>query len=244
MIMPGIADFETVQRWHCPRFLESPLATNGVVDGNPVHEESMAIAKMMPQHFIVDVTLSGANVITGVFAGDMELAWREGVAFAANHLKAPIEALADIVVTSSAGFPLDLTFYQTVKGMVGAMPAVKRGGTIIIVSACTEGIGSPAFTKTLLEAGELQAFVERISAPDVFEPEEWQVEELAKASRHAEIVLVTDGLSANVVSSCHVRPASSFDAALHYAYSKHGADASIIAIPRGPYVIPACVQKS
>jgi lactate racemase len=188
LIMPGIAAFETVQRWHCPRFLEHPLATNGMVEGNPVHAESLAIARLVPPDMILDVTLDEANRITGVFAGELEAAWHAGVAFAAQHVRAAAPEPADIVVTSCAGYPLDATFYQAVKGMVGAMPVTRPGGTILITSECGEGIGSADFTRALLEAGDLEAFVQHISQPDVFVPEEWQVEELAKAARHAEIM--------------------------------------------------------
>lgn len=238
LIMPGIAAFETVQAWHCPRFLEHPKAIMGVLEGNPVHTENMAIAKMAPQDFILDVTLDEQNRITGVYAGHMEAAWLEGVAFAAQHVRAGVSELADIVLTSGAGYPLDGTFYQTVKGMVGALPAVKKGGTIIVVSACPEGIGSPDFTATLLGAGDLVSFVAHISEPGVFLPEEWQVEELAKASRQAEIVMVTDGIAPDLLSRCFVEAAVSAEAALVRAFEKHGKDATLTVIPRGPYVIP------
>ena len=49
------------------------------------------------------------------------------------------------VVTSSAGYPLDTTYYQTVKGMVGAIDILEPGGTIIIASECSEGLGSDEF---------------------------------------------------------------------------------------------------
>ncbi len=238
LIMPGVADFETVQRWHCPRFLESQMATNGVVEGNPVHAESLAIARMMPPDFILDVTLDESNGITGVFAGDLEEAWLAGVAFAARHVRAAAPGLADIVVTSCAGYPLDATFYQAVKGMVGALPVVKQGGTIIVAAECAEGIGSPLFTRTLLEAGDLERFVAHISQPDVFLPEEWQVEELAKVARKADIICVTSGILPERLADCFVNPAVSVDEALRIAFVKHGQDASIIVIPRGPYVIP------
>ncbi len=238
LIMPGVADFETVQRWHCPRFLESPLATNGSVDGNPVHAESLAIARMMPPDLILDVTLDESNRITGVFAGELEQAWKRGVEFAAQHVRAAAPELADIVVTSCAGYPLDATFYQAVKGMVGALPVVKEGGTIIIVAECAEGIGSPLFTRTLLEAGDLEQFVAHISQPDVFLPEEWQVEELAKVARKAEITCITGGISAERLTQCFVNSANSVEEALQAAFTKHGRNASILAIPRGPYVIP------
>jgi nickel-dependent lactate racemase len=238
LVMPGLAAFETVQRWHCPRFLESPLATNGIVHGNPVHEEALAIAKVCPPDLIVDVTLNEANQITGVFAGDLERAWLAGVAFAAQTVRAPAPALADIVVTTCAGYPLDATFYQAVKGMVGALPVVKPGGTIIIAAECSEGVGSPDFTRALLEIEDLEAFVQHISQPDVFVPEEWEIEELAKARRHAEIFCVTDGIPAETLSRCFVTPAPTVEMALAAALERHGPDATLIAIPRGPYVIP------
>ncbi len=238
LVMPGIAAMETIKRWHCPRFLESPYANNGIVDKNPVHAESLAIARMMPPDLIIDVTLDETNRITGVFAGDLEKAWLSGVEFAAQRLRAGVPAAADIVVTSSAGYPLDGTFYQAVKGMVGALPVVKKGGTIVIASACGEGIGSPEFTRTLLETKDLEAFVTHISQPEVFLPEEWQIEELAKTVRHATIILVTDGIEAATARRCFVTPAATLEAGLQIAFERQGAEATLIAIPRGPYVIP------
>lgn len=238
LVMPGVAHFSTIQRWHCPRFLESPLATNGVVEGNPVHEENMAIARMAKPDFMVDVTLDEANQITGVFAGDIWHAWRTGVAFAARHVRAKLTEPADIVVTTCAGYPLDATFYQAVKGMVGALPAVKEGGTIIIASQCAEGVGSPDFARVLQETEDLEAFVEYISQPNVFVPEEWEVEELAKATRHARVICVAEGIPHETLAHCFVTPAESVEEAVRLALAQQGQNASLIAIPRGPYVIP------
>jgi nickel-dependent lactate racemase len=238
LIMPGIAGFETIQNWHCPRFLESPLAAAGVVEGNPVHEESLAIAKMCRPDVILDVTLDEDNRITGIFAGDLEQAWMEGAQFAAKHVKAEIAQTADIVVTTCAGAPLDATYYQAVKGMVGAMPAVKPGGTIIIAAECAEGLGSPDFADLLLNTKDLDVFVRHISQPGVFVREEWEVEELAKAVNHANITCVTTGIAAETLAQCFVTPARTVEEAVDIALKRHGEDATILAIPRGPYVIP------
>src|SRR5579871_4974725 len=244
LVMPGLAGFETVQNWHCPRFLESPLATNGSVEGNPVHAEALAIARMQPPDLILDVTLDESNRITGVFAGELERAWRQGVEFAARHVRAAAPAPADIVVTTCAGYPLDATFYQAVKGMVGALPVVKPGGVIIIASECAEGVGSPDFTRALLEAEDLEAFVAHISQPGVFVPEEWEIEELAKAVRQATIYCVADGIPAETLARCFVTPCPSVETALEQALERQGAQAAILAIPRGPYVIPYVAASS
>ena len=238
LIMPGIAAFETVQHWHCPRFLESPFAANGIVEGNPVHTESLAIARLMPPDLILDVTLDESNRMTGVFAGELEQAWLAGVEFAARHVRAAAPKAADIVVTTCAGYPLDATFYQAVKGMVGALPVVKPGGTIVIASECAEGVGSPDFARLLMETHDLDAFMAHISQPGVFLPEEWEVEELAKAVRHAEVVCVADGIPEETLARCFVTPAPSVEAGIQLALKRHGAAATLLAIPRGPYVIP------
>lgn len=238
LIMPGIAAFETIQNWHCPRFLESPLAACGSVEGNPVHRESLAIAKMCAPDTILDVTLDAENRITGIFAGDIEQAWMAGVEFAAAHVVAETPQAADIVLTTCAGAPLDATFYQAVKGMVGAMPAVKQGGTIIIAAECAEGLGSPDFAETLLTTDDLDSFVRYISQPGVFVPEEWEVEELAKAVKHANVTCVTSGIPEETLARCFVTPAKSVEQAIEQALKRHGPNATILVIPRGPYVIP------
>jgi nickel-dependent lactate racemase len=239
LIMPGIAALETVQAWHTPRFLEHPNATSGVTEGNPVHDENTYIASLCPPDMIVDVTLDEEKRITGVFAGGMGDAWQEGVAFAARHVRSGIAAPVEIVVTTGAGAPLDATFYQAVKGMVAALPIVKPGGTIIIAAACTEGIGGPHFRRTLLENRDLNALVAAMERPDWTPiPDQWQVEELARAIREREVVMVCEGIPAELLAQIHVTPAVSVEAAVEYAIQKQGSAARIAVIPKGPYVIP------
>jgi len=241
LIMPGIAGLESVQAWHSPRFLEHPRSASGVVEGNPVHEEALAIARLAPPDLILDVTLDERNRITGVFAGDLEAAWKAGVHFADRHVRAAIPEPVDIVVTTCAGHPLDATFYQAVKGMVGALPIVKSGGSIVIAAQCAEGVGSAAFERTLLEVQDLERFVQEIQRPDWrFVADQWEVEELARAVRHAAVWCVAEGIPRDKLARLHVAPAATVEEGVAAALERHGPDATLAAIPRGPYVIP-CV---
>jgi nickel-dependent lactate racemase len=246
LIMPGIAGLETVQAWHSPRFLEHPRATNGLVAGNPVHEENTYIAGLCPPDLILDATLDEQKRITGVFAGDMIAAWQEGVRFAERHVRAVLDGgPADIVVTTCAGWPLDLTFYQAVKGMVGALPVVKLGGAIVIASQCAEGVGGPDFRRLLLETDDLDALIDAMQRPDwQFVPDQWQVEELAKAVRHNRVYLVSDGVPPDLAARLFVTPAASVEVAVADAMRTHGPDARIAVIPKGPYVIPALAEAA
>src|SRR5436190_5030866 len=147
VICPGIAALETVKVWHGPRFLEHPRADCGCVEGNPVHEENTRIALMAGCDFIVNVTLDSERQVTSVVAGEMEAAFLEGVRFVERIVTVPVEKAVDVVVTSSAGYPLDTTWYQAIKGLLGALPIVKQGGTIILAASLSEGVGSPEFQR-------------------------------------------------------------------------------------------------
>ena len=238
VICPGIAALETVKVWHGPQFLEHPKADCGFLEGNPVHEENTYIAKMAGCDFIVNVCLDGQRRITWIGAGHMEEAWMEGVRFMQNVVRVPVPEPVDVVVTSSAGYPLDTTWYQAVKGLTGALPIVKRGGTIVIVASLSEGIGSPEFQTLLKENPDLKVFKERILGKDYFIMDQWQLEELAKVVEKCKVKVVSDGLPAETLRGCHAEPAASVEKAVADCLSEYGPNARVAVIPKGPYVLP------
>lgn len=238
LICPGIAALETVKLWHGPMFLEHPKADCGFLDGNPVHEENTRIARLAGCDFIVNVTIDVKRRVTSVVAGDMEAAFLEGVKFVEGVVKATVPEPVDVVVTSSAGYPLDTTFYQAVKGLTGCLPIVKQGGTIILAAGLTEGIGSPEFASLFKEHTSLDVFMERILGKDYFVLDQWQLEELAKVRRKVKVKLVTDGLPASIISGLFVEPAASVESALRESLAEYGPAAKVAVIPKGPYVLP------
>ena len=187
--------------------------------------------------FIVNVTLDSDRRVTCVVAGDMEAAFLEGVEFVENVVLAPLATPCDIVVTSGAGYPLDTTFYQAVKGMVGALPVVKEGGTIIIAAGMTEGVGSPEFAGLFEEHASLDAFMDCIVRDDYFVMDQWQVEELARVRRKVNVVVVSDGLPRETLERFFVSTAPSVEAAVADCLDRYGPEATIAVIPKGPYVI-------
>jgi nickel-dependent lactate racemase len=242
LICPGIAALETVKIWHGPDFLEHPQADCGFLEGNPVHEENTRIARMAGCDFIVNVTIDADRQITSLVAGDMEQAFLEGVRFIEKVVKAEVSEPCDVVVTSSAGYPLDTTFYQAVKGLTGALPIVKQGGTIIIAAGLAEGIGSPEFQRLFKENESLPGFMKRILGKDYFVMDQWQLEELAKVRRKAKVKVVSDGLPAATLNELFVESAPSVEEAVADSLAEYGPEARIAVIPKGPYVLPAVVH--
>jgi lactate racemase len=238
VICPGIAALETVKVWHGPRFLEHPKADCGILEGNPVHEENTRIALKAGCDFIVNVCLDGQRRITWVGAGQMIQAWQEGVRFVEQVVRVPVSEPLDVVVTSSAGYPLDTTWYQAVKGLTGCLPIVKQGGTIILVASLSEGLGSPEFQRVMAENPDLKAFKKRILGGDYFVMDQWQLEELAKVVERCRIKVVTDGVSPEVLRRCHAEPATSVEQAVAESLAEYGPTARVAVIPKGPYVLP------
>lgn len=238
LVAPGLVGVETIEHLHGPKILEHPNATTGVLDGNPLHEAALEIARRARVDFILNVSMDEDRRVTGVFAGELDRAHRYGVGHVDGMVVATVEEPVDIVVTSSAGYPLDTTFYQAVKGMVGVLDILKEGGSIVIAAGCADGIGSAEFEGLLRKTTDIDAFIEWIQQPGVFTIDQWEIEELVKALKKGRIYLYTDGLSDDDARACLVEPVSSVEAGIARAIERHGAGATIAVVPRGPYVIP------
>jgi nickel-dependent lactate racemase len=237
LICPGMAALETVKVWHGPAFLEHPQADCGILAGNPVHEENTWIGRHTGCDFIINAVIDAQRRPLKWVAGDMVAAFEEGVAFVRDVVRDTVAEPVDIVVSSCAGYPLDTTFYQSVKGMTGALPIVKQGGTIILCASLTEGIGSPQFQQLFREHATLEGFVERILGKDYFVMDQWQLEEMAKVRRKAKVKMVSHGISADVLNGLFVEAAPSIEQAVADSLAEYGPIAKIAVIPKGPYVL-------
>lgn len=236
LICPGIAALETVSVWHGPRFLEHPKADCGSVLGNPVHEENTLIAQMAGCDFIVNVCIDGKRRVTWVGAGDMIKAWEKGVEFCREVVKASVPKPVDVVVTSCAGYPLDTTWYQAVKGLTGAMPVVKKGGTIVLAASLTEGLGSHEF-QAHLDDYDANGKYDRPADKATCGMDEWQLVMFRKVVAHAKVKVVSHGLPADVLRKCRVEPAESVESAVAASLAEYGPLATLAVIPKGPYVL-------
>ena len=237
-ICPGIMGVDTMRVLHGPKLMGDPRSAEGVIDGNPFHEQALEVAQKAGVDFTFNVAMNDRRQVTGIFAGDLEGAHAEGVRFVEAQASAWLEEPVPIVVTTSAGYPLDLTFYQAVKGLTAVLPIVETGGTIVLAARCAEGLGSPEFTQLLADTDSAAAFEERLQDPDFFVVDQWQLQELCKVLRKVRVLLCSDGVD---VDSPHLRglvsTVASVEAGIAEARRQHGADAAIAVIPRGPYVL-------
>ena len=242
-ICPAITAAETISAWHKPRFLEHENAKFGVLDGNPVHAEQLEIARKVGCDFIVNVVIDCDREVLSVVAGDMEAAHLEGVAFARKFVVDTVPEPVDIVVTSGAGYPLDKTWYQSIKGAVAAIDILKEGGTIILAAACDEGLGSREFEQIAEKFDNIDAFMKAILADEFFVVNQWQLEELAKALRKGKVKVVSDGLLPEEFQRYYVSHVPTVEQAVAESLTEYGEAATIAVMPDGPYVLAELEKK-
>jgi nickel-dependent lactate racemase len=236
LIAPGLAAQETIKVLHSPKFMRDERSVEGSIDDNPLHRELLEIARMVRHDFVVDVALARDRSIAGVFAGDAELAHRSGVDFVSQVLLETLDEPVDAAITSSAGYPLDLTFYQSIKGVTAASHIVKPGGSILLVAACQEGVGAPEFAR-MLRAGISDAeFLERIQGAPVT-IDQWQLEKLALVTRRQRLLWYVPGLLAEYHAGLWGQSYETVESAIGALVSALPPGATIAVIPEGPYVL-------
>ncbi|MBI3684592.1 MAG: nickel-dependent lactate racemase, partial [Acidobacteria bacterium] len=195
LVAPGLAAQETIKVLHSPKFMREARAVEGSIENNPLHRDLLEIARMARHDFIVDVALARDRRIAGVFAGHPEQAHRKGVEFVQKVMLEQLPGPVDAVITTSAGYPLDLTYYQAIKGVTAASHIVKRGGSILLLAECREGAGAPEFRRMLRENPGHQAYLEKILHTPV-EVDQWQIEKLALILERARVLFHVPGLGA------------------------------------------------
>ncbi len=100
----------------------------------------------------------------------------------------------DAAITTSAGYPLDMTFYQAIKGVTAASHIVKPGGKILLLAECSEGTGAHEFHAMVTENPSDKAFLDKLERQPV-EVDQWQLEKLAMVTRKLELLYYVPGIA-------------------------------------------------
>jgi nickel-dependent lactate racemase len=234
LIAPGLAAQETIKVIHSPKFMREPLAKEGSIANNPLHAELLEIARMARHDFILDVALTQERRIAGVFAGDPVKAHAAGVEFVETTSLQRISEPVDVAISSAAGYPLDLTFYQAIKGITAAQHIVKPGGRILIVAECAEGVGSGEFARKLKTLTGFEKFLEEIRDSPV-EVDQWQLERLALTALKFQLFFYVPGVAKSDLGFLSERAFVRWGEALAAVLDGLPVGARVALVPEGPY---------
>lgn len=237
-VLPGVASYRTIMANHCSEFINSPMARPGTMKGNPSHEDMLYAAKAAGLKFVVNVVLNGKKEVIASFAGDLEKAHLEGCAFLSGLAKAK-KVESDITITTNGGYPLDQNIYQAVKGMVTAEATNKDGGVIIIVAGLSDGTGGDGFYQNLARARTPRDYLDQVAKTDRNHTvrDQWESQILARILNKHRVIVVSDQVKPELVTSMHMELARNVEEALKRAYVVEGQDARVAVIPNGLSVI-------
>ncbi|MEO1524279.1 MAG: nickel-dependent lactate racemase [Planctomycetota bacterium] len=238
VIAPGLAHADTIKTFHNHAFMSDSAATNCNLKQNPLHEEQLQIVTKIGGAFALNTVIDERRRLSFVNFGEITTSHQDAVAFVQDYCRVPVPHRFETVVTSGAGSPLDKTYYQTVKGMVGAVGILANGGNLIIASECGEGLGSAEYIdaqRRLCEFGP-NGFLDSITGKPYAEIDEWQTQMQTKAMAGGVIHLYSS-LSAEARKLTAVL--STDDLAKTIRASIDASRAKTVAvIPEGPYVVP------
>ncbi|MCK0206596.1 nickel-dependent lactate racemase [Starkeya koreensis] len=244
VVAPGVAGHQTIRTFHSARFMEDPLAVQCNLVGNPLHEEQLEIVRKVGEIYALNTVLDEARDLVFVSFGEIIASHLAAVDYVEDATVIEVPRRFHTVVTSSAGYPLDKTYYQTVKGMVTPLDILAPGGTLIIASECSEGFGSEEFRAAQARLVELgpERFLATLTAKTLADVDEWQTEMQLKPMRVGRIQLYTTGLTDEERRVTGVEIVPDINEAIAQSLARSGDD-SLAIVPEGPYVIPVCRER-
>ena len=239
VVAPGVAGETTIRTFHNYRFMNDPLACNGNLHNNPLHRGQLEILGMLGPTYAFNTIIDEARRMSFVNFGDCVASHLDSIAAVRRFAEVPCPRRFATLLTSAAGYPLDKTYYQTVKGMVAPLQILAEDGRMIIASRCEEGIGSPEYreSQAILKRLGPQGFLERIRAMPLADIDGWQTHMLLRSLSVGNVSLYSEGIPAADRELTCVDLIDSIEQAIEESIAQSG-DRTIAVIPEGPYVIP------
>jgi nickel-dependent lactate racemase len=232
MVLPGISGRESVKKNHV--LLGEPNSVQGTREGNPVWEDMLEAARIVGLDMKIDTVLNSQTEVYKVFAGDVEAEQKEAVEALLGIYGVTVPRLADVTITS--GYPLEIDLIQSGKAILLADAVTKAGGTIVLISACSDGAG-PMMYETLSEKPKSEQVIEWIAegkASTTGGPMASRLRRLLKAKT---LIVVTDGLTAQQLQDMDIEHAASVEEAISQVSAKYN-EPDVIVLPVGSSTFP------
>jgi nickel-dependent lactate racemase len=234
-ILPGISSFETMKFMHSFKMIAHPKVTNCVLNGNPFYEATMEVARLAGVDFIVNALINKQKEPVGFFAGGLRGAHLAGCRRVEETSVIHIDKPADLVITSGGGAPMDATFYQCGKGVLGAKAICRPCGTVILVCGCAQGVGSETYAELVGTCGGLADFACRYSDPRNFVMDQWAAQSYFQAlGRIGRVLVYSPGLTADQLKPFGVQKIPDLQEEVDRLLAEHP---RVAAMPQGPYVV-------
>jgi len=234
-ILPGLSSLETMKFMHSFKMISHPKVANCIQDGNPFYEATMEVARLAGVDFIVNALINKQKEPVGFFAGGIRGAHLAGCRRVEETSVIRMKKPADLVITSGGGAPMDATFYQCGKGVLGAKAICRPGGPVILICGCAQGVGSETYAQLVGACGGLEDFACRYADPRNFVMDQWAAQSYFQAlGRIGRVLVYSPGLTAEQLKPFCVQKINHLQEEVESLLAEHP---RVAAMPQGPYVV-------
>jgi nickel-dependent lactate racemase len=235
IILPGVCGEESVGMLHIAAGKVVPIGKLVATLDNPMRRDINIIARKAGLNAIVNTVLNNEDKVVRVLAGDPEQAFREGVGMARQVYCQDVPELADIVIFST--YPADIDYWQGMKALDFAHVGVRKGGTVVLITPCTERISPthPSFKARATESyPKLLQAVERKEFEDL--PAAGALLMHSQMLERAKIICYSTGFTEEDKKALGFEHAPTVDEAIRMAFKRHGERAKVGVIECGEVV--------
>lgn len=236
---PGLAGYSSIEQNHKHALENSaePLR----LEGNPVYLDLLEAFKKIPDIpiFSIQSVVENQNEIYGVFCGDIHESFIEASKFAKKAFCVEVKEKADIVITVAKP-PLDKTLYQAHKAIEHGKLALKRGGVIILVAPCKEGIGPDNFYKLLLTSCDPVKVIKK--AKENYLLGYHKAARIAALSKKSDIWVISE-IKNEFLKNTFVKTSNSLQEAIAKAIGERGKRNKILIFMDGGNTVPKTRNK-
>lgn len=236
-IFPGLGGKESIIKNHLLSidFDRETMAEGvepGKLEGNRVHEDFLEIVAHRLPDFSLNVILSESSEVGHLFAGH----WLDShLAACAEHARlfgvSPGEK-ADAAIVSCGGFPKDIDLIQSLKTIQYSSRILNRGGRLLLLAECHDGIGSEGF-ESYFPMDDRKKFLELLKKGNLKNGQTALA--LNQKTREFRIGMITS-LPSDLLQSMGISHLENLDTGLEWLLKDN--PERVYAIPQGAVTLP------
>jgi nickel-dependent lactate racemase len=231
--LPGVAGYKTITKNHSLALEEGSRLC--VLDGNPVNEDMEEAVGLVPKDILsVNLVLDSESDIVGVYAGDVNESFRAACRYAAKKYTFPIKEKAEVVLAATKR-PMSVNLYQTQKVIESGKLALKKGGVLVFISSCDEGVGPENYYTLMGSSGNPHDIL--MSIKQKYKLGYHKAARLLELMTWADLYAVTD-LEDHVLTRVFMHPYDSAQEAVDAALKKKGPKAKLLYMTNSVLTVP------
>lgn len=230
----GLAGRETINHNHA--MMVDPGALLGHFANNPARQDVEEIGQRIGVHFALNAVLNQDKEIAAVFAGEPRAVLLRGIPVVRRLSQVPVSEPFDLVIASPGGHPEDINLYQSQKALAHAALVTRDGGTVILVAACPEGVGSMSYERWVEGMTSHESVIQRFKQ-EGFRVGPHKAFQIARDAARLRVLVVSQ-MRANLVRRLLLTPASSLDEAISQTLGTIRREARVGVMPRSSATIP------